>query len=99
MGQDRNKARRVTSTMGTLLVRVVRYALNSVFAMKVYNKCERRWNAAWSFATYLDTHPEVYEGKCVLELGAGGGLPGIVAAKNGAEKVTCSLLPRLYCFP
>jgi predicted nicotinamide N-methyase len=47
----------------------------------------RRWNAARSFARYLDSHSEEYRGKYVLELGAGGGLPGIVAAKNGAKKV------------
>lgn len=47
----------------------------------------RRWNAARSFANYLDTHPELYYNKHVLELGAGGGLPGIVAAKNGARSV------------
>ena len=46
-----------------------------------------RWNAARSFATYLDTNPQLYRDRFVLELGAGGGLPGIVAAKNGARKV------------
>lgn len=46
-----------------------------------------RWNAARSFAHYLDMNPSLYEQRCVLELGAGGGLPGIVAAKNGAKKV------------
>jgi nicotinamide N-methyltransferase len=29
----------------------------------------------------------LYRGRFVLELGAGGGLPGIVVAKNGAKKV------------
>lgn len=51
--------------------------------------CDRRWNAAKALATYLD-RPDtrhVYAGKNVLELGAGGGLPSIVTAKNGAEKV------------
>lgn len=32
-------------------------------------------------------NPSMYEHKCVLELGAGGGLPGIITAKNGAKKV------------
>lgn len=47
----------------------------------------RRWNAARSFASYLDAHPELYRARSVLELGAGGGLPGLVAAKNGAQCV------------
>lgn len=46
-----------------------------------------RWNASRSFATYLDKHPELYRDCAVLELGAGGGLPGIVAANNGARTV------------
>jgi len=46
-----------------------------------------RWNAARAFATYLDAHPEIYQGRNVIELGAGGGLPGIVAALNGANTV------------
>jgi len=32
----------------------------------------------------------LYRNGFVLELGAGGGLPGIVAANNGAKKVTSS---------
>lgn len=50
-----------------------------------------RWNAARSFASYLDAHPELYRDKSVLELGAGGGLPGLVAAKNGAKLVSKSI--------
>ena len=46
-----------------------------------------RWNASRSFATYLDDHTELYRDRAVLELGAGGGLPGIVAANNGARTV------------
>ena len=48
--------------------------------------CER-WNAARAFATYLDAHPQLYQNQNVIELGAGGGLPGIVAALNGANTV------------
>jgi len=51
------------------------------------------WNAARSFATYLDTNPQLYRDRFVLELGAGGGLPGIVAAKNGARKVVLTDYP------
>ncbi|KAF8645998.1 hypothetical protein AX16_007424 [Volvariella volvacea WC 439] len=51
------------------------------------------WNAARAFATYLDHHPEFYVGRHVLELGAGGGLPGIVTAKNGAKAVVLTDYP------
>ncbi|KAI0067392.1 hypothetical protein BV25DRAFT_1819716 [Artomyces pyxidatus] len=51
------------------------------------------WNASRSFASYLDAHPELYHDRFVLELGAGGGLPGIVAAKNGARKVVLTDYP------
>ncbi|KAI0825951.1 putative methyltransferase-domain-containing protein [Irpex lacteus] len=43
------------------------------------------WNASRAFASYLDAHPELYHDKSVLELGAGGGLPGLVTVKNGAK--------------
>ncbi|PSS37996.1 hypothetical protein PHLCEN_2v179 [Hermanssonia centrifuga] len=45
------------------------------------------WNASRSFASYLDAHPDLYRDRLVLELGAGGGLPGLVTAKNGAKSV------------
>ncbi|EPS95315.1 hypothetical protein FOMPIDRAFT_1168809 [Fomitopsis schrenkii] len=51
------------------------------------------WNASRSFATYLDKHPELYRDCAVLELGAGGGLPGIVAANNGARTVVLTDYP------
>lgn len=51
------------------------------------------WNASRSFATYLDDHPELYRDRSVLELGAGGGLPGIVTAKNGAARVVLTDYP------
>jgi len=46
-----------------------------------------RWNAALALATFLDENRSLYQNKRVLELGAGGALPSIVAAKNGAAKV------------
>jgi EEF1A N-terminal glycine/lysine methyltransferase len=71
----------------------------------------RRWNAARSFASYLDARPELYKGKNVLELGAGAGaqppcetwkigvschqllgLPSLVCAKNGAQRVRIMML-------
>ncbi|KAI8986773.1 putative methyltransferase-domain-containing protein [Trametes punicea] len=51
------------------------------------------WNASRAFASYLDDHPELYSGRSVLELGAGGALPGIVAAKNGAKAVVLTDYP------
>ncbi|KAI0777521.1 putative methyltransferase-domain-containing protein [Trametes elegans] len=51
------------------------------------------WNASRAFASYLDDHPELYRDRNVLELGAGGGLPGLVAAKNGAKKVVLTDYP------
>lgn len=46
-----------------------------------------RWNAALAFASYIDSNPKIARDRYVLELGAGGGLPGLVAAQNGAKKV------------
>lgn len=55
----------------------------------------RRWNASRAFASYLDAHPELYRDKSVLELGAGGGLPGLVTVKNGAKLVSKNTLFRV----
>ena len=46
-----------------------------------------RWNAALALASFLDANVGKYKDRHVLELGAGGALPSIVAAKNGARKV------------
>jgi nicotinamide N-methyltransferase len=52
------------------------------------------WNAARSFATFLDEYSDKYcLGKRVLELGAGGGLPGIVACLKGASRVVLTDYP------
>ncbi|KAI0819453.1 putative methyltransferase-domain-containing protein [Trametes gibbosa] len=51
------------------------------------------WNASRAFASYLDDHPELYRNRSVLELGAGGALPGIVAAKNGAKTTVLTDYP------
>jgi nicotinamide N-methyltransferase len=51
------------------------------------------WNAAIAFASYLDSNDGSISDKFVLELGAGGGLPGIVAAQNGATKVVLTDYP------
>ncbi|KAN0078322.1 putative methyltransferase domain containing protein [Tylopilus felleus] len=51
------------------------------------------WNAAIAFASYLDSHDELISNNFVLEFGAGGGLPGIVAALSGATKVVLTDYP------
>ncbi|KAK0210398.1 nicotinamide N-methyltransferase [Desarmillaria ectypa] len=51
------------------------------------------WNSARSIAAYLDNHRDLYINGSVLELGAGGGLPAIVTANNGAEKVILTDYP------
>ena len=45
------------------------------------------WPAALALAHEVATRPEEFRGKSVLELGAGTGLPGIVAASLGASVV------------
>ena len=55
--------------------------------------CKLRWNAARALAGFLQRNPVLYVGLTVLELGAGGGLPGLVAAKCGARKVVLTDYP------
>jgi nicotinamide N-methyltransferase len=50
-----------------------------------------RWNAARALAGFLQRNSDLYLGRNVLELGAGGGLPGLVTAKCGARKVRAFL--------
>jgi len=45
------------------------------------------WPAAIALAHEVATHPDEFRGRNVLELGAGTGLPGIVAASLGAKVV------------
>lgn len=42
---------------------------------------------------HVDAHPEEFVGKSVLELGAGAGLPSILAARAGARYVLCTDYP------
>ncbi|KAJ4418273.1 Protein N-terminal and lysine N-methyltransferase efm7 [Gnomoniopsis sp. IMI 355080] len=51
------------------------------------------WNGARVISDYFETNPDVVRGKTVLELGAGAGLPSIVAAVLGAKKVVMTDYP------
>ncbi|KAG5643666.1 hypothetical protein DXG03_000497 [Asterophora parasitica] len=75
--------------MGKLPVR----ALSTDIRAELKWNVTHRWNAARAFATYLDESQELYRDKNVLELGAGGALPSIVAAQNGARKVLITDYP------
>lgn len=56
-----------------------------------------RWNAARSFARYLDQNAsELCEDKNILELGAGGGLPGLIAALSGAKNACAYVFNALH---
>ncbi|GIL55067.1 hypothetical protein Vafri_10583 [Volvox africanus] len=55
------------------------------------------WPAAWCLARYLLSDPGaelLHRAAAVVELGAGLGLPGIIAAKVGARSVTLTDLPQ-----
>ncbi|CAN8097895.1 unnamed protein product [Discula destructiva] len=51
------------------------------------------WNGARVISDYFQVNPDVVRGKTVLELGAGAGLPSIVAAVQGAKKVVMTDYP------
>lgn len=51
------------------------------------------WNAGIYTAKHLDKHAELVKGKKVLELGAAGALPSLVAALIGARKVVSTDYP------
>lgn len=46
--------------------------------------------SGYYFARYLVSHPELYSGKSILDLGCGTGIQGIVCGLNGASKVILS---------
>lgn len=48
---------------------------------------QRVWDCCIMMSKYLEANPDVVQGKRVLEVGAGTGLLGLVAARLGAESV------------
>ncbi|KAJ1896398.1 Protein N-terminal and lysine N-methyltransferase efm7 [Kickxella alabastrina] len=51
------------------------------------------WNAAKTFANYLDEQKDIICNKSVLELGAAGALPSLISACNGASRVVITDYP------
>ncbi|GJQ14826.1 hypothetical protein GpartN1_g6617.t1 [Galdieria partita] len=45
------------------------------------------WPSSFILSKYIEMHPRLVRNKCVLELGTGIGLPGLVSAAIGAHKV------------
>lgn len=51
------------------------------------------WNGSRVVASHFEAHPSLVAGKTVFELGAGAGLPSIVAGMLGAKKVVVTDFP------
>lgn len=51
------------------------------------------WNGGRWLANHLEANPDLVKGKTVVELGAGAGLPSLIASKLGAQIVTCTDYP------
>lgn len=51
------------------------------------------WNGGCWLARHLDSHPGLVCGKRVAELGAGAGLPSVIACRLGASRVVCTDYP------
>ncbi len=56
------------------------------------------WPSAIALSKYIDENPKIVQGKKVLELGCGLGMPGIVAAMNGAVVTMTDYLPEALMF-
>ena len=67
-----------------------------IFKSLIYSQGHHIWNAAHSISAYLQTPSNtvrLIRGKSVLELGAGAGLPSLVAAILGARNVVVTDYP------
>lgn len=53
------------------------------------------WAASEALGVFLHEHPELVDGKSVLELGAGLGFPSLVAAHLGADVLTTDFHPQV----
>lgn len=51
------------------------------------------WNGGRWLANHLEANPTLVQGKSVIELGAGAGLPSLIASKLDARIVTCTDYP------
>lgn len=51
------------------------------------------WNGSRVVASHFESHPSLVQGRTVLELGAGAGLPSLVAASLGARRVVVTDFP------
>mmetsp|Transcript_44525 Transcript_44525/g.71321 ORF Transcript_44525/g.71321 Transcript_44525/m.71321 type:complete len:176 (-) Transcript_44525:885-1412(-) len=51
------------------------------------------WDCAVVLSRYIENNPELIAGKCVIELGCGIGLPGIVCGTLGASRVALTERP------
>lgn len=51
------------------------------------------WNGGRWLANHLEANPDLIHDKSVVELGAGAGLPSLIASKLGARFVTCTDYP------
>ena len=51
------------------------------------------WNGSHWMCDYIDKHPEDFRGKSVIELGAGAGLPSVLAAQAGAKRIIITDYP------
>lgn len=51
------------------------------------------WNGAHWMSDYICTHPSEFTNKTVLELGAGAGLPSVLATEAGTKNVICTDYP------
>jgi EEF1A N-terminal glycine/lysine methyltransferase len=51
------------------------------------------WNGSRVVASHFESHPDLVKDRTVLELGAGAGLPSLVAGALGARKVVVTDFP------